>query len=272
MATPCLRGYQRECAEAAAHEWDEGRNTLAVLATGTGKTVIAGAVARAQAEAGKRGLFLVHRDELVTQTVDKFSRFGLPCAIEKAGSRAAGSAAPVTVASVQTLARASRLRAFDPREFGYVIVDEAHHSAAGTYRGVLDYFGAARRLGLTATPDRSDHRELGSVFDTICYEYGIRDAVSDGYLSPIKARLVPLDIDISSVGVQGGDYSSRQSGEALEGYLPAIARAMGQAGCPSRKTIVFTPLVETAHALADELNRVPGIRACEVDGTSGDRG
>ncbi len=268
-----LRPYQTEAVQAIENQWGAlgiGR-TLLVQATGTGKTVVMSSVAEDVVRDGGRVLVLAHRDELIAQARDKFKRCSdLDCAIEKGPSHAMGSIYPVTLASVQTLARASRLGRYPPDYFSHVFVDEAHHTLAGGYRTIIGYFEGAKVLGVTATPDRADKRGLGEVYDSIAYEYPLDRAIREGYLSRIVAQLVPLEIDLSGVRIEAGDFAASSLDESLDPYLPEIARKMAEAGCAGRHTVVFLPLVKTAERMADALNAV-GIATEEIDGASADR-
>ena len=165
--------------------------------------------------------------------------------------------------------RQSRLERFDPDYFQTIIIDEAHHAVSDSYQRVLDYFGGAKVLGVTATPDRGDMRELGSVFDSLAYEYTLPRAIKEGYLSPIKAVTIPLKLDLSGVGVQSGDFKPGDLDTALDPYLYQIADEM-QKYCRSRKTVVFLPLIKTSQKFRDILNG-KGFRAAEVNGNSDDR-
>lgn len=176
----------------------------------------------------------------------------------------------MTLASVQTLGRASRLAEYPKDYFTHILIDEAHHALAGGYRAVIDHFEEAKVLGVTATPDRADKRGLAEVFDSIAYEYPLDRAIREGYLSRIVAQLIPLEIDISDVKVQAGDFQASGLDESLEPYLPEIAAKMLEAGCDRRHTVVFLPLVRTAERMADALNAV-GIACEEIDGNSADR-
>ena len=228
------------------------------------------ALAYRVASHGGRTLILAHRGELLDQAADKIQRMtGLGCSREQAESTSIGSWESVTVGSVQTLMRDSRLARFKPDRFSHVFVDEAHHAVSDTYRKVLDYFETANVLGVTATADRADRRGLAEVFDSMAFEYGMADAIHDGWLCPIEAQMIPLDIDISTVSIQSGDYAVGQLGDALEPYLDAIADEIA-ANFADRKTVVFLPLVRTAKEFAERLKR-RGLAACEVDGQSLDR-
>lgn len=268
-----LRPYQIEAVQAIEAEWGacDNARTLLVQATGTGKTVVMSSVAEDAVRGGGRVLMLAHRDELITQAQEKFKACSdLDCAIEKAGSHAMGSMFPVTLASVQTLARESRLAEYPSDYFSHVFIDEAHHALADSYRNVIDHFENARVLGVTATPDRADKRDLAEVFSSIAYEYPLGRAIREGYLSRIVAQLIPLEIDISDVKVQAGDFQASGLDESLDPYLPEIAAKMLEAGCDRRHTVVFLPLVKTAERMADALNAV-GIPTEEIDGNSADR-
>ena len=268
-----LRPYQQEAVSAVEQEWGASGNgrTLLVQATGTGKTVCMSALAERAVADGGRVLMLAHRDELISQAQSKFKACSdLDCAIDKASSHAFGSLLPVTLASVQTLGRESRLAEYPPDYFTHLFIDEAHHALASGYRAVLDHFEGARVLGVTATPDRADRRGLAEVFDSIAYEYPLDRAIREGYLSRIVAQLVPLEIDISDVRVQAGDFMASGLDESLEPYIPEIAQKMLEAGCDRRHAVVFLPLVKTAERMADALNAV-GIPTEEIDGNSTDR-
>lgn len=266
-----LRPYQREAKEAIFGEWDQGHNkTLLVLPTGTGKTIVFSAVAEQCVRQGSRVLILAHRGELLDQAQDKLLRStGLRCAVEKAEETSLASWYRVTVGSVQTLMREKRLAQFAPDHFGHIIIDEAHHCLSDSYQRVLEHFSAAQVLGVTATPDRGDMRNLGQYFESLAYEYTLPKAIRDGYLCPIRAQTIPLRLDLSGVGVQSGDFKAGDLGTALDPYLDQIADEMANY-CAGRKTVVFLPLVKTSQKFRDILNR-RGFRAAEVNGESQDR-
>ena len=241
-----------------------------MLPTGCGKTIVFCKVAEDEVRNGGRVLILAHRGELLEQAADKLQQVtGLGTALEKAESSSLDSWYRVTVGSVQTLMRESRLARFPRDWFDAIIVDEAHHVLADSYQRILDHFSDARVLGVTATPDRGDMRNLGSVFQSLAYEYTLPRAIKEGYLSPIQAQTIPLRLDLSSVGVQSGDFKAGDLGTALDPYLVQIAEEMRKI-CPDRKTVVFLPLVKTSQKFRDILNGM-GFRAAEVNGGSADR-
>lgn len=217
-----------------------------------------------------RVLILAHRDELIEQARDKYNRLtGDGTGKEKASETSIDSIFPVTVGSVQTLMRDSRLQKFQPDHFRTLIVDEAHHSLADSYQKILTHFRDADVLGVTATPDRGDKKALGQYFDRIAYEYSLLSAVQDGYLCKINARTVPLEIDMSDVKVRVGDYEVNSIAEALEPYLEPIAEAI-KTYAGDRKTVVFLPLVSIAQEFRDIL-QAHGLDVKEINGNSPDR-
>lgn len=266
-----LRPYQQQARDRIHAEWDaDHTRTLLVLPTGTGKTIVFASVAADQVRAGDRVLILAHRGELLEQAADKLQRStGLVSAVEKAESTCLDSWFRVVVGSVQTLQRTARLERFPQDYFGTIIIDEAHHAITDGYRRILDYFSGAKVLGVTATPDRGDMRNLGEVFDSLAFEYKLTDAIKEGYLCKIMAQTIPLQLDITSVTMSGGDYAVGDLGTALDPYLEQIAAEMARR-CKSRKTVVFLPLIRTSQKFRDLLG-AHGFRAAEVNGQSDDR-
>lgn len=266
-----MRPYQQAAREAIHAEWNDGRRrTLLVLPTGTGKTIVFAAVTEDQVRSGSRVLVLAHRGELLEQAADKIKRStGLTSAVEKAEQTCLDSWCRVVVGSVQSLQRPARLEQFPADYFGTIIIDEAHHAITDGYQRVLEHFPEANVLGVTATPDRGDMRNLGEVFDSLAYEYKLTQAIREGYLCPILAQTIPLQLDISQVALSGGDFAVGGLGTALDPYLEQIATEM-QTACAGRKTVVFLPLIKTSQKFRDILNS-KGFRAAEVNGQSEDR-
>ena len=266
-----LRPYQEAARQAIHTQWNSGvQRTLLVLPTGTGKTIVFAAVVEDAVRAGRRVLILAHRGELLDQAADKIRRStGLGSAVEKAESSCLGSWYRVVVGSVQSLQRPQRLEPFPHDYFGTIVIDEAHHAITDGYRRVLDWFPEADVLGVTATPDRGDMRNLGEVFGSLAYEYKLTEAIRDGFLCRILAQTLPLKLDISTVGMSGGDYAVGELGGALDPYLDQIAAEM-EKHCRDRKTVVFLPLIKTSQKFRDMLN-AHGFYAAEVNGQSADR-
>ena len=266
-----LRPYQSEAKEAIKKQWADGfLKTLLVLPTGTGKTIVFAKLIEDLVRSGERGLVLAHRGELLDQAADKIAKAtGLRCAVEKAEDTAIGSFYRIVVGSVQSLMREKRLAQFSEDYFDFIIVDEAHHCISDSYQRVLSYFPEAKVLGVTATPDRGDMRDLGTYFESLAYEYSLPKAIKEKYLSPIKALTIPLKLDLTGVGQQAGDFKASDLGSALDPYLHQIAEEMA-IHCMDRKTVVFLPLIKTSQKFRDIL-QAKGFSAAEVNGESKDR-
>lgn len=266
-----LRPYQKEAKESIFTEWEKGiQKTLLVLPTGCGKTIVFAKVAEECVKHGDRVLILAHRGELLQQASDKIAKAtGLGCSVEKADETCLGSWFRITVGSVQSLMRETRLKRFPADYFNTIVIDEAHHCISDSYQRILNHFTDAKVLGVTATPDRGDMKNLGSVFESLAYEYTLPRAVKEGYLSPIKAITIPLKVDLTGVGMQSGDFKAGDLGTALDPYLYDIAEEMKKY-CQGRKTVVFLPLVKTSQKFRDILNQ-NGFHAAEVNGDSQDR-
>lgn len=266
-----LRPYQAEAKQAVFNEWEKGNSkTLLVLPTGCGKTIVFAKITEDCVKAGDRVLILAHRGELLDQAADKiYKACGLICATEKAEQSCFGSWCRIVVGSVQTLMREKRLAQFPSDYFSKIIIDEAHHCLSDSYQRVLNHFSDADVLGVTATPDRGDMRNLGQFFNSLAYEYTLPKAIREGYLSPIKALTIPLRLDLSGVAMQNGDFRASDIDTALDPYLHQIADEMMNY-CSARKTVVFLPLVKTSQKFAEILNS-KGFRAAEVNGESADR-
>jgi superfamily II DNA or RNA helicase len=299
------RPYQSAAIDGIFASWQKSASTLAVLPTGTGKTIIFATVIKNR-PAG-RAMVVAHREELIYQAADKIeSVTGVRPDIEMADLKAGDSLlhrADVVVSSIQTQNAGKRRRVksapplgepgepeyeevgvermtkFDPMQFSLLIVDEAHHATAKTYRRVIDHFRknpSLKVLGVTATPDRGDEEALGQIFETVAYDYALIDAIHDGWLVPIRQRCVHVTgLDLTKVRTTAGDLNNGQlskvmvslegTDEPLEGadlsnVLDYEAPLHGIAGptielIGDRKTLVFAASVAHAERLCEIFNR-----------------
>ncbi len=262
-----LRGYQMAALDSITQGFEQHDKQLAVMPTGSGKTVLFGKAAEHYQP--RRTLVLVHREELIWQAVDKIRRAtGLFAEVEM-GEHRAGFSAPVVVASVQTLMRESRRSRWPRDHFGLVVVDEAHHVLADSYLSTLGYFDEfSYVLGVTATPDRGDKKSLGKYFDNIAVEISLLDLIRQNWLSPVRVKTVPLGVDLRGVRTVAGDFNADDLGHAIEPYLARIADVMVEHR--DRKTLVFLPLISLSVEFA-RLCRKRGLAAEHVDGQSRER-
>lgn len=264
-----LRDYQAATIDALTAAWDRGLNrAAAVLPTGSGKTVIFSHAAKRAHDQGRRTLILAHREELLHQAADKLRAVapGIPLAVVKAAQNKHQDAA-VVIASVQTLARPNRRRQIE--DIGLLIVDEAHHAAADTYRDIMSHFGCWRGLptaGLTATMVRQDGG-LREVWPEVVYRRDILEMIADKYLVDVKGKTVRLaDLDLDAVASRGGDFQDGALGAALDHAEAAQAVADAYLEhAADRPGILFSPTVATAHSFAETLTAA-GIPAAAVWG------
>lgn len=255
-----LRPYQIEAKLAIYRELALARSTLVEMATGLGKTVLFAHVAH---DWPGRVLVIAHRDELIRQAAEKIQNVtGDIVSIEMAKDRASDQlySTKVTVGSVQTLARANRRSRFHPDHFSLIVVDEAHHAAAVTYREVLDYFGGAKRLLVTATPKRADDVALESVCETVAYQYGIEPAIDDGWLVPVQQSVVKVDgLDFSAARTVAKDFNAADLERILTEEKPLHAMVSSAHDLIGQKQALwFCVSVAHARAAAGILGRYVG--------------
>lgn len=273
-----LRTYQAEAIAATVAAWRTGMTRPSiVLATGLGKTVIFTRLARGMHALGYRPLVLVHRDELIRQTVAKFKATDNSLTVGVIQGKTLEVAdADVVVASVQTIVR--RLDRIHPNRFDVVIVDECHHAAADTYMRILEHFGCfdgtAKALGVTATMGRGDAKGLGTVWDDVVFERDILFGVQGGFLCPAEVRtvrLAGLDTDRIKAGADG-DLAAGQLAKAMTSAEagPTIAQAYveyARGATGLRRGILFAPTIEMAQAWAADLWRA-GVRTSVITGAT----
>jgi len=248
-----LRPYQREALQAINDFSEKGINKqLVVLPTGSGKTVIFSHLPQFKQNSLPM-LVLAHRAELLYQAKEKISWSNpeLDIQIEQADNVA--GYCDVVVASVPTLGRAEseRILKYPKDYFKSIVIDEAHHAAAPTYRRILDYFNAPFVLGVTATPQRSDNTRLTDVFDEIVYYKTIQDLIEDGYLCSLVGYRIKTNTDISGVATNEGDYVASQLEDAIDtpernAHIVAAYNSL----VPESKAIVFCAGVKHANNLA----------------------
>jgi ATP-dependent helicase IRC3 len=252
-----LRSYQSEALQRVYQAYKNGKRRVIVsLPTGTGKTVVFAHFPRFF-QMKKRLLVLAHREELLLQAREKFLHVDpeLKVGIEQSASRAPADA-KVVLASVPTLGRAqgTRLRQLSPEDFFLIVVDEAHHAVAPTYRRIFEHFGLFDRntrrylVGFTATPRRGDKQGLGAVFEEVCYARDLREMIAEGYLCPITGWRVHSDASLDQVRIRHGDFVENQLAEVVNtserNNLLVTAYRKYAAG---RRAIVFC--VNVAHAM-----------------------
>lgn len=257
-----LRPYQTDLVESIRSAYRQGvQRCLAVAPTGSGKTVVFSYIAQQSLSRLSKTLILVHRQELLDQTSRTLTAFGVPHGVIAAG-RSSDVTERIQVASVQTLVR----RLDHVTKPDLIVIDEAHHAIAGSWRKVIDRFGDARVLGVTATPERLDGKGLGSVFGRMIMGPKVVDLQADGHLSVAK-YYAPTSADLSGVKNRGGDYDQQGlesimdrptiTGDAVDHYA-RLAHGM--------PAIAFCVSIAHARNVAESFCRA-GYDAATIDGT-----
>ena len=231
-----LRSYQIKAIDSLRYSFNtKGKKSpLLVMPTGAGKTVVFAAISKAISQNEKNVLILVHRKELIDQASKKLKNIGVNHGVIAA--KYESSQNNIQIASVQTLVRRLVTNTFNPH---YIIIDEAHHAAAGSWRKIIEHFKDAYKIGCTATPIRLDGRGLADYFDDLVKGPGVAKLIKDKYLAPYKVFAPPLKINLDKVKTLGGDYQKKELekqidsadiiGDAVQQYkkhadgLPAIA-------------------------------------------------
>lgn len=275
----------------AASAWDNHdhrKGGLVVLPTGVGKTGFALWLALTRHYSkGERVLWLAHRKELVEQPLEALEKWWPEAAADAGIVKASRDEhdRDIVFASKDTLRQPLRLQRYLEHGVpGIVVVDEAHHSVSPSWIDLLSHFGSARKLGLTATPDREDSKSLGEHWELL-YSYSLVEAIEDEYLTrPVWVDRQLPDMDLSAVGGRK-DYIAPELGrellrqhivehtvaafqeEVLHGIeLPWRQERVSGPGLQGRQGLVFTATVEQAQVTAEALRKA-GMRARWVAGS-----
>lgn len=257
-----LRTYQEEFVSSIWKSLCEYNRVLAVQATGGGKTICAAELIRKTIEYGPV-LFLADAKELVHQGADKIAAYtGEFVGVEMAKDHAE-LGDRIIVATTQSIGR--RLEKYPKDYFKLIIVDEAHRNTLGQMAAnVLEHFDTAKVVGITATPFRSDKKQLSEFYEAIPTEIGLVRLIEEGFLSRITIKQVPLSVDLKEVRNTGGDYNAADLGEAIEPHLREAAKILAEHAA-ERRTVAFLPLIATSKMFADICNE-EGLKAVHVDG------
>ena len=269
-----LRPYQQEALLALDKSHKQGKTRLLIsLPTGAGKTIIfANLIANRSLNNNSRSLVIAHRDELIEQAVDKIQLVidGADIGIVKANNNQINSR--VVVASIQTLARESRLAQLE-KNFSTIIVDEAHHASANSYLRVLQSLGSFNQnnapltVGVTATPERGDKIGLDKVFQEIVYHRSLIEMINQQYLSDLTWQEISLDLDLDKVETRGDDFIESKLIEALtKTDAPRQVLTAFKQYASNRKSLIFVPGVTLARTIAT-LFQEHNIACESIDGT-----
>ncbi len=252
-----LRNYQINCLNAINNGLKRHNSVIAQLPTGAGKTVIFNTFALKNTG---RTLVIVHRNELLSQTVEKYAQAGgkeEDAKFIKAGDINIGNL--LTVAMIQTLY--GQIDKINLRLFNTVIVDESHHSMASTWKAVIAKFKDAgvKIVGVTATPFRTDNQDLKEIYDELVFKLEITDLITAGFLCPVVGKTVEIPADFSGLKTKKdketgeSDFTKSSIGKVLDNAQVnfSVADRWLEFG-ENRKTIFFTVSIEHAENLHRE--------------------
>lgn len=250
-----LRDYQRECLEIICDEFHRGINRqLIILPTGSGKTVLMAAIAK---KFNARTLLLAHREELITQAIDKFKLFWPDANIGICMADHEDIDKQVVVGSIQSCSRPRRLERLKEINFELLMIDEAHHSPSDSYQAIINALGFKMNsqkllVGVTATPQRSDKLGLGDTFDQVTFSRSISTMIKGGYLAPITSRKILTNFSLDKIRSNNGDFSIMELSEAVNTpERNAFIVSKYQEYALDRKSIAFCCDVRHCHDLAN---------------------
>lgn len=261
-----LRPYQQEAYDCTIAKLEECNSALCVMATGLGKTIYFAHIVKHFRDKG-RIMVLAHREELIYQARDKMHAVtGVQAEVEMAQEWASSNLfyrTDIVVSTVQTQiagGEGGRMQRFKPDDFSLLVIDEAHHAPADTYKRIIEYYRRnpdLKVLGVTATPDRHDKKAMGQIFEEVAYEYGMEDGINDGWLVDIEQISKFLQtLDYSQVRSMAGELNGKDLAKVLEHEEIVHAFVDGiMDGAGDRKTLVFAASVVQAELMAEIFNR-----------------
>lgn len=250
-----LRQYQKEIVESVRELMSHGKRRIcAVAPCGAGKTAIFAYMADKSQDRGNTVWFLVHRKELLDQTVATFDRFEI-------------KRNKILVGMVATLANALDKNPEKYSEPSFIVIDECHHITARTYQRILERFPNAFVVGLTATPSRLDGKPLKDCFDDMMIGITAKELIKQGYLSPYR-YFAPSVADLSALKRKGKDFDTQQAAELLSTravFGDVIANYQKYAD--GMQTICYCSSVKHSESVAQAFRDV-GIKAVHFDGST----
>lgn len=266
-----LRPRQKAFVERSVSALNARRNTLGVAPTGAGKTIMLSAVTgESIKDSDAKVCILAHRDELTAQNRAKFERVvpNVGTSVVDAYEKSWGG--QVTFAMVPTLARSSNLDGM-PR-LDLLVIDEAHHAVAASYRRIIDRVRdanpEARVFGVTATPNRGDRKGLREVFDNVADQISLGELIASGHLVPPRTFVIDVGVqdELKSVRKTSSDFDMSEVANIMD-RAPVTEEVIRhwkeKAG--DRQTVIFCSTVEHAAHVRDAF-QAAGISAALIHG------
>lgn len=246
-----LRPYQQDVIKMLRGSWQQGhKRNIIVLPCGAGKTAVFAYMAEQAQNNGKTVWFLVHRTELLSQTIATFERFGIPT--DK-----------IIIGMVGTVA--NKINKYPTPDF--IVFDECHFSAAATWQKIISAYPKAFITGLTATPCRLDGKPLGAIYTDLLVGITAQQLIDMGYLSKYK-YYAPCVSDMSTVKIKGKDYDSQSAAELLS-QKAVFSNVIDsyRKYADGMQTICYCSSISHSEATAEAF-RDAGINAVHFDGNT----
>ena len=277
-----LRPYQQKAKKEIFESWDEVDNVMFQMPTGTGKTRLFTSIIRDINDYSKlrrepvKILIIAHRTELIDQIDESLTKYCVPHNII-AGGRERNFKYPVNVASIQTITHPNNLKDAKKLNVQFVIIDEAHHALASSYKKLWDLYPDSKKLGVTATPWRMNHQSFLDLFETLVMSMSIKDFIRQGYLSPYKYFSLRSDSDIQKTidGIEldrFGEYSEASMEEKMDiGSIRAQLLESYLSLAEGKKGIIYAINIAHAKHISKEYEDAGYITACIDSKTPSDR-
>lgn len=268
-----LRPYQEKAKKEIFESWDEVDNVMFQMPTGTGKTRLFTSIIRdinnyslKQKEPVKI-LIIAHRTELIDQIDKSLDKYCVSHYVI-AGGKKNNYKKPVNVASIQTLTNKKNLENAKRLNVQFVIIDEAHHALAKTYKKLWDLYPGSKKLGVTATPWRMNHQSFTDLFDKLVLSMPIKDFIKQGYLSAYKYYSLRSDTDIlrtiDDIELDRfGEYKESSMEERMDiGSIRAQLLESYQSLAHGKKGIIYAINIVHAKHIANEYEKAGYSVAC----------
>ena len=270
-----LRPYQQKAKKEIFDSWDEIDNVMFQMPTGTGKTRLFTSIIRdindysLKRKEPVKILIIAHRTELIDQIDESLDKYQVPHNVI-AGSRERNYKYPVSVASIQTITHPNNLKDAKKLNVQFIIIDEAHHALATTYKKLWDLYPGSKKLGVTATPWRMNHQSFTDLFDKLVLSMPIKDFIKQGYLAPYKYYSLRSDSDIQSTIDdieldKFGEYKESSMEEKMDiGSIRAQLLQSYLALAEGKKGIIYAINIVHAKHICEEYKKA-GYEAVSID-------
>ena len=257
-----LRDYQLDLIQSTRESLAVNNSVVMQLATGGGKTFTTAFILDSAIKKGRRCIFCVHRIELLRQTSVAFDKVGIEHGYI-AATEDYDASKLVHIASIDTL----RNRLDDIKVPDFIVIDEAHRAMCDSWQKVINYYPTAKKLLITATPERLDGRGLKHVAQDIVLGKQTRWLIDNGFLSKYRV-FAPSKPDLTNVKTTAGDYNNAQLAAAMTGGgLTGDALEHYRKHADGKQAIVFAVNIEHSKSIVAQFNEA-GIASAHIDGTT----